>query len=429
MKYNNGSKWAAIIIWVAVGLAVLLIPVIGVYFWKESLSIDAPINDGKFGTFGDFVGGFLGSIWSLCGVILFYLALKEQREDFNTNNKALVKQVEALEIQGHEFKLQRNEMELSREVYREQSKTLRRQRLDATYFSLIDLYKKSLADLNSREPNGNYFKSFKEDFLTKETLKNSPKENYYSSKSRYLDIYFLRKEELSHYFKVIYRIIKVIDQAEINDVEKFRYIKILRSQLSENEMLALYYNSHSDFGGELYKLILKYNLLKHLPCISKIEFHQYSQFFSKSKEKDPVELDISRRISSLHRFSYEIAKLLRYFQETLGHEIKEDDFKKAKISLPLPLCEDHIISLQSSEYNELTLQIFRLDGRKIKKISQLTKSEFELFFCEFLYDVYWFSQYIQFGNKEELVLVSGDDFKIKFELKSRKKLLLSCDME
>lgn len=429
MKDKDRSEWATVIIWVAVGLAILLLPIMVVYFWQESLSIDAPINDGKFGTFGDFVGGFLGSIWSLCGVILFYLALKEQRKDFSTNNQALMKQVEALEIQGSEFKLQRNEMELSREVYREQSKTLRRQRLDATYFSLIDLYKKSLADLNSGVSNRNYFKSFKEDLLAKETLRKSPKENYYSSKSSYLDIYFLRKEELTHYFKIIYRIIKVIDQAEISDVEKFRYIKILRSQLSENEMLALYYNSHSDFGGELYKLILKYNLLKHLPCISKIEFHQYSQLSSKSKGKESDDLDISRRISSLHRFSYEVAKLLRYFQETLGREIKEDDFKKSKISLPLPLCEEHMISLQSSEYNELTLQIYRHDGGEIKKLAQLTKEKFELFFCEFLYDVYWFSQYIQFENKEELVSVSGDGFKIKFELESRNKLLLSCDIE
>jgi hypothetical protein len=154
MKSKKDILSPKIVIWFALCLLLILPPILLLVFgWKEGLSIDVPINDGKFGTFGDFFGGVLGSVWSLCGVILFYLALMEQRKDFKTNNEALVQQIEALKVQTKEFSLQRSEMELTREVSREQSKTLQRQRLDTTYFSLIDLYKKSVRDLNSAVPN------------------------------------------------------------------------------------------------------------------------------------------------------------------------------------------------------------------------------------------------------------------------------------
>lgn len=429
MRSEDESFLAKATIWFAAMLIVILLPLSALYMWQESFSASVPINDGKFGTFGDFVGGVLGSLWSLCGVILFYLALKEQRKDFSNNNIALLKQIEALEMQGQEFKLQRNEMELARNVSREQSKTIRSQRLDTTYFSLINLYKKTVADLNSEDENGNYFKSLKLFIFDEIALKESPKKKFGLIKDRYLNIYFIRKEELSHYFKIIYRIIKVIDQAEIDEVEKFRYIKILRSQLSENEMLTLYYNSHSDFSGDLYKLILKYNFLKHLPCISKVEFFQYLQPSLKVNGEEGMEIDINKRAYFLHVFCNEITKILEEFHKILECKINDDDFNELKISILIPLFEEFVVSLISSEYNELTVQISRRDEGKVVKISLLDRDDFELFFCDYFYDIYWFSKYIQFRSDEELVSVSGDDFKINFELKSPKKLLLNSDLE
>src|SRR5690606_19736242 len=35
------------------------------------------------GQIGDFIGGILGPIWSLTGILLFYIALKYQRDDLN----------------------------------------------------------------------------------------------------------------------------------------------------------------------------------------------------------------------------------------------------------------------------------------------------------------------------------------------------------
>ncbi len=222
---------------------------------------------------------------------------------------------------------------------------------------------------------------------------------------------------------------KIIEQEKIEELEKFNYIKLLRSQLSENEMLVLYYNSHSDFGGDFYKLILKYNLLKHLPCISKIGFHQYLLPEFIPGKVGETNLEISKRSSFLHRFSFKVAEILRSFQEKLKKEIKEDTFAETRVSVPLPLCEGYIISLKSSEYNELMIQISLINGVEIQEIAKLSKKRFKLFFNEFLYETYWFSQYLQPKSDVDQVLINEDNTKLIFRLKSHRKLLLTSDME
>lgn len=53
----------------------LFITGIGFFIWKESFIISSKLNAEKIAQFGDFVGGIVGSLWSLAGVILFYVAL------------------------------------------------------------------------------------------------------------------------------------------------------------------------------------------------------------------------------------------------------------------------------------------------------------------------------------------------------------------
>lgn len=69
----------------------------------------------------------------LAGVILLYVALDEQRKDIKINQNALIKQIE-------EFELQRVELSETREIFKEQSITLKIQRFENTFFQLINLY-------------------------------------------------------------------------------------------------------------------------------------------------------------------------------------------------------------------------------------------------------------------------------------------------
>lgn len=431
---ETNVKNADRIIKVSLFLVLLIIPIVVLFLWKNAYTLDAQIDSTKFGTFGDFVGGVLGSIWSLCGVLLFYTALKEQRRDFQTNNEALLKQIEALEIQSEEFKLQRNELAQSRQVFVEQSKTLMQQRLESTYFSLLNLYNNIVSELNSRSNEGNYFKELKGE-LFNITLKHSiPFETHEIAKERYLELFYERKEELSHYFKLLYRILKIIDDSEIPETEKFRYIKILRSQLSENEMLAIYYNSHSLYGAESYKLILKYNLLKHLSHTSKIEFKEFTSTNTcvgvinliGGSNQTLVQNTSSSR---LHRFSNEILRIVQGFILNLSNEIKKEGFDVLSESYSLSLTHNLIIELSTSEYNELTIAISTIDSSDLSDIVGLKIDIFERYFCLFLYDTFIFSRYIDIPEDDKLVSTTNEGDKIVFNIKSNKKLQVNSDLE
>jgi hypothetical protein len=430
---ERNRKNAKIIYNFALFLLVLLIPIIILYLWNNTYpySLSAPIDNGKFGTFGDFVGGVLGSIWSLCGILLFYSALREQRADFRTNSEALLKQVDALEMQSEEFRLQREELSQSRQVFIEQAKTQRQQRFESTYFSLLELYTRVTSDLNLQSKNNNYFKSLKSELFKKIPQKQDPIENHEIARQNYLEVFYNQKEELSHYFKLIYRILKIIDDSEIIENEKFRYIKILRSQLSENEMFAIYYNSHSVYGGESYRLILKYNLLKHLPCTSKIEFAKYLYLINEngkiviSNATENSFVELNNNSSFLLGFNYELTRLIRSFLLKLTNELKDESFEYLKESYNLPLSNNTIVGFYSMESYELAIEISTTQNA----IASLERKVFIQYFEAFLYDSFVFSRYEDTKSLAEFIIITETENKIKFEIKSDRRLSINTDME
>jgi len=390
-NYNDKFKKlvsADLIMKISIILLLVFIPLIISFFWNENINFDNKIDDSKFGTFGDFFGGVVGSIWSLGGILLFYYALREQRKDFKTNKEALGEQIKALNLQSEEFKLQREELAQSRKIFMEQSKTIKQQRLESTYFSLIELYNKIISSLDSHTESKNYFKDFRNEFesnIADDTTKNIVNDIY-------IKLFYTRKEDLSHYFKTVYRIIKLIEESDIDEGEKFKYIKILRSQLSENEMLAIYYNSHSDEGGNFYKLILKYNLLKHLPSLSKGEFRKFINYAEKNKAE----------VLMFNNFVY---RYIHHFLIELNRKIREDNFEILEKSKLISESSNLIIALSSSEINELTIIISSYNKEENYSLLDFKTDDFKNYFIQFLIDIFISSMY-----KEE------DEFKIKGEI-------------
>ncbi|MCU0470846.1 MAG: putative phage abortive infection protein [Arcicella sp.] len=79
------------------------------------------------------------------------------------------------------------------------------------------------------------------------------------------DFYFhVYQSELGHYFRNLFYIVRYIEKCKIREVEKVEFIKILRSQLSNYEILLLAYNGLHHYGKEFYQYIEKYELLKSL---------------------------------------------------------------------------------------------------------------------------------------------------------------------
>ncbi|NVJ47271.1 MAG: hypothetical protein HWE07_09090 [Cytophagia bacterium] len=249
----------------------IILFIIGLIFflWQDfKVDLNNTINSTKFGQFGDFIGGIIGSMWALSGVILFYVALTDQRKDMVTNTKVLKTQVEALNHQRKEFELQRKELEETREIFKQQHKTQVNQRFENTFFQLLRNHNEIVNSLDVRKVKSgdvtntgrDCFKSFYRHFEEALSTEKIGKDVILNS---YIETYNTFEADLSHYFRNLYNIIKFIDQSGVDN--KKTYTNFVRAQLSNYELDFLFYNCLTKNGKEKFKpLVESYSLLKNI---------------------------------------------------------------------------------------------------------------------------------------------------------------------
>lgn len=309
------------------------------------------VDAAKIGQFGDFIGGVVGSLWALAGFVLFYVALNKQKEDLDVNRRALESQIEAMNLQTEEFKAQKEELEETRKIYIEQNKTQNLQRFENTFFNMlslhhqivdsIDLDYKDFLQINSlydsllvkfditvRQGKDNYdsrdvFKksyshlyfllehdfalSFEKGFVynpDKTSTLNSNiifsnlkfeksdiifdefKYNSYFN-SIYNFIYEKVNTDFGHYFRNLYRLIKMIDEqifdedsVESDFKKKYYYTSIVRAQLSDYELYWLFFNCLFEYGEKFKPLVEKYAFFKVLENNSDRIIQHYKKFYN-----------------------------------------------------------------------------------------------------------------------------------------------------
>mgnify|MGYP001009844770 CR=1 FL=1 len=89
-----------------------------------------------------------------------------------------------------------------------------------------------------------------------------------------------RSQNLSHYYRFVYNIFKFIDESDLQESYKKKYASILRAQLSNYELLMLFYNAQSPLGSKFIKYIDKYALFDNLPA-NKLIQKTHVVFFNK----------------------------------------------------------------------------------------------------------------------------------------------------
>ncbi len=86
------------------------------------------------------------------------------------------------------------------------------------------------------------------------------------SLSAWESVWLRHRHNLGHYLRFIYNIFRYVDEAQIPEVAKRKYSRIIRSQLSDYELLILFYNCLHQNGIERFKpLVEKYALFNNLP--------------------------------------------------------------------------------------------------------------------------------------------------------------------
>ncbi|HCI53855.1 MAG TPA: hypothetical protein DE312_11180 [Gallionella sp.] len=222
----------------------------------------------RWGQTGDFFGGVLNPMFGLLSLLALLTTLRQTEKSQQQSEE--------------ELRLSREEMKRSADALSEQSKDLKQQTFERTFFELLRFYNEIvdgfvtesnwLASRVFNQPERSpglgrdallsYCGQFKRRLLL-HMEENQDEEQLEAINKVWLEYYKDKQNQLGHWFRSLYNILKFVDQSGIEN-KKF-YTDLLRAQLSSPELLAIYYNANSDMGRDkLLPLIDKYNLLKHL---------------------------------------------------------------------------------------------------------------------------------------------------------------------
>lgn len=97
----------------------------------------------SFSEFGDFVGGSVGSIWSLAGLLFVYVAFLGQKQSILNQQIEILYNQEELRATRKELAGQKEQMEL-------QNATLKQQQFENTFFNLLENYNEFMAENTDR---------------------------------------------------------------------------------------------------------------------------------------------------------------------------------------------------------------------------------------------------------------------------------------
>ena len=234
----------------------------------EGQTPDMPLT----GNIGDFVGGTIGTIFTLAGALLVIVTLREQ-EMQNTRDRFAQSFYEMLHLHREnvsELSLEKsggvtlNGRLVFAELIREYTQV----------YQLIDSYCRNILSCTKTEAIKNYLKDDVKRLLFE--MKLSYGYFFYGSDDYVL--YHANEEEtliqseikrllnynyftisshnvlLGHYFRHLFQMVKMLEnEKSLKESERYTYAKQLRAQLNDNEQLLLYYNSMSEIGSEWLK--------------------------------------------------------------------------------------------------------------------------------------------------------------------------------
>ncbi len=217
----------------------------------------------KAGVFGDSFG-LLTSLFSglaFAGIIL-----------------TVISQNKELKLQREELQNTREELRLTREEFEKQNSTLKKQNFESTFFQMMRLHHEIVGQLKllnvRNQPAGrDCFETVYHELaehhtqLAAKSLGNQGNSIQVTEElidGAYVQLLGKYQKILGHYFRNLFTLLKFV---KTNDVEnKLLYSNIVRSQLSDYELVMLFYNCLSKFGKEKFKpMAEEFALFNNLP--------------------------------------------------------------------------------------------------------------------------------------------------------------------
>lgn len=276
---------------------------------------DTEISMPETGNVGDFIGGVVGTLFSLASIILLLLTLRDQNHQYKRDRLGQTF-YEMLHIHNDNvvgMNLKDAEKTLGRDAFT---------KLLDDYEVIYDLVESSCNNILKQIPDDSKNSSKIADMQHCLKLPNVASFLYmriaygfFFYGSEYFELKSPQKVEndilehvkyllslgnnvvkphnvlLGHYYRHMYQILQLISKASfLDEQEKYEYAKQLRAQLNDDEQVLLYYNSLSDIGhawidklGEKKRekmcLMARYRMIKNIPYYKTIKGVQPQNLF------------------------------------------------------------------------------------------------------------------------------------------------------
>ena len=238
----------------SIGLLVLLVLAViaGLQFWFVSEIKTGSEGDGltKFGISGDFFG-FANALFSALAFAMIIVTLWMQKYE--------------LKQQRIELDQTQNIMTMQQEEMKQQNESLKNQEVTNTFFKMLELHGEIVQGLTVKRADGlldgrRVFPHLLQELGAKFREPKYKDENQSEIYSRW---HRGQESLVGHYFRTLYNTLRFVDENGGENSET--YARLIRAQLSGNELELLLYNGASEWGNKKFKpLIEKYSLLKHL---------------------------------------------------------------------------------------------------------------------------------------------------------------------
>lgn len=401
---SKGLFWGIIITCILIFGAMIIL-----FSLNRKFDNEYPIDNGLFGTYGDFIGGVVGTIVAFYSAFLLVKTLQSQ-ENVNqsvieTNNQISI--ASGKELYNTLLEVFNNKFE----------------RFMTCYQKAIDNYviEKNNELLTGRKA----FEKIASEFICNDfTNNNDYLRRTQSAISEYMDFYSNNRLYLAVHFRMLYLLTSLVSTSGLEMNDKVLYAKLIRGQLSESEMTMLRYNCHSDYGVKMQKYCNEFNLIKHLPVMQLLEFKMHYNIVKSAIDENVKELVVGLDTMFITLRKYAKMVLDKDSQRNITYNGGK------RCSIVMSVTEDR---------KKFTLELKKDSGAERRGSGRLSSAEkaldcydssqLEQLFRDYLSDLFYASNFYLYNGKENVskgnFSENGDIITYTFVIEHEKQLALS----
>ena len=202
----------------------------------------------------------------------------------------------------------------------------------------------------------------------------------------YMNVIHSHYETAAVYYRTIYRIFQIIDEAKCEEEKKVEYAKIMRAQLTSAELVMLRYNAMTLYGLKSKHYLNSFNILKHIQPFDLLEMKKWRASLNTQ--------EMSLANMTLQNVHFLAKDLLAGESEKLYKQMKDNRY---------------CLRIESNDtYSSLVLMVSIDNTFVTPKYSQMlwldnyTPDELEDMMNYFFYDTVCLSNFNKFNRRSDL---------------------------